>query len=133
MIHKFSCCCCFAFFCFVFISYTQLPNIRILCSCIWFQRKFNSQYCVTRICYVTSSIWLNLQGLCLNLQWQGLCWVIFMVIWKSLEISWKVWKFYKNSLKSPERSGKMFPTILVEIFDRNFSFLFLYSHQKYAC
>ena len=46
---------------------------------------------------------------------QGLCWV-----WRSGKIHHfhgRVWKFYKIGLKSPEKSGKIFPTILVEIFD----------------
>ena len=66
---------------------------------------------------------------------------IFMVILESLEISWIVWKFNKNGLKSPEKSGKIFQIILLETFGakfwavhllKSFSLLFLLS-IKYTC
>ena len=88
------------------------------------------------VLYITSCVEsCRLAGFLLGVEiWKNI--IIFMVIWKSLEISWKVWKFYKNCLKSPVKSGKIFKTILVEIFGEQCScwyifhfFLYLASHQ----
>ena len=83
------------------------------------------------VLYITSCVEsCRLAGFLLGVEiWKNI--IIFMVIWKSLAISWKVWKFYKNCLKSPVKSGKIFKTILVEIFDAKFWTMQLLIHFSF--